>query len=77
MRHGLAVAMGLLAVVLLVGLQAYAQTPPGTILSSGGSVVIPQSSAPVWDDRQRDDGALYDPSGRLIAYYIDAGQVVP
>ncbi len=47
MRHGLAVAMGLLAVVLLVGLQAYAQMPPGTILNSGGSVVIPQSSAPV------------------------------
>ncbi|MFV9505259.1 MAG: lamin tail domain-containing protein [Oscillochloridaceae bacterium umkhey_bin13] len=48
--------------------------PPGTIIRPQGSVIIPRSSAPVWDDQRRDDGALYDPGGRLIAYYIDAGQ---
>jgi hypothetical protein len=48
---------------------------PGTTIEPRGAAFIPRSNTPVWDDRQRDDGALYDPSGRLIAYYIDAGQI--
>lgn len=50
------------------------QIPAGTIIQPGGAAIIPPSTGPVWNNTQRDDGALYDPSGRLIAYYFDAGQ---
>jgi len=51
--------------------------PPGTTMGPRGGATIPASSAPVWNDRERDDGALYDPSGRLVAYYFDGGQFSP
>jgi hypothetical protein len=30
-----------------------------------------EGGPPIWDDTQRDDGALYDDTGRLVAYWIN------
>ncbi|HEU4324510.1 MAG TPA: lamin tail domain-containing protein [Roseiflexaceae bacterium] len=45
--------------------------PIGGTLAPGQQVTFPGAGSPIWNNFNRDDGALYDPEGRLVSYLID------
>lgn len=40
-------------------------------LAPGQQVTFPGPAGFIWNNSSRDDGALYDPEGRLVSYHID------
>lgn len=44
--------------------------PIGGVLQPGEEHSFPGSEGNIWNNSQRDDGALYDAEGRLISYYV-------
>lgn len=40
-------------------------------LGPGASRAFPHSGGPIWNNSERDDGALYTPDGRLVSYWVD------
>jgi endonuclease G len=40
-------------------------------LAPGQTRVFPGPISPIWSNSERDDGALYDPQGRLVSYWFD------
>lgn len=45
--------------------------PIGGTLAPGQQVTFPGPGSLIWNNSSRDDGALYDPEGRLVSYRID------
>jgi cytoskeletal protein RodZ len=43
----------------------------GGTLAPGSSQTFPHSGGNIWNNSTRDDGALYDASGRLVSYWVD------
>ncbi len=41
-------------------------------LASGETRKFVNPVGHIWSNNQRDDGALYDPLGRLVSYYVDS-----
>ncbi len=46
-------------------------TPLAGTLGPGEERVFPSSGGNIWSNNERDDGALYDPQGRLVSYWFD------
>ncbi len=56
----------------LIGNQTH---PIGGVLAAGESRLFPNTGDNIWNNRERDDGALYNPNGQLVSYRRDiAGQ---
>ncbi|GAB4217127.1 MAG: hypothetical protein OHK0022_59040 [Roseiflexaceae bacterium] len=47
------------------------QHPIGGTLAPGQQVTFPGPAELIWNNNDRDDGALYNPEGRLVSYVID------
>jgi micrococcal nuclease len=45
--------------------------PIGGTLAPGQQVTYPGPASTIWNNSSRDDGALYDPAGRLVSYWVD------
>lgn len=43
----------------------------GVSVPANGSIDLPNGGAPIWNNSVRDDAALYDPTGRLVSYFVD------
>lgn len=43
----------------------------GVTIQPGEAASIPHSGGTIWNNSERDDAALYDPTGRLVAYWVD------
>jgi micrococcal nuclease len=48
-------------------------TPIAGVLAPGEERVFPHTGGMIWSNNDRDDGALYDPQGRLVSYWVDGG----
>lgn len=48
-----------------------AQITKGLVIPARGGADLVALNGPIWSVTGRDDVALYDPSGKLIAYWID------
>jgi micrococcal nuclease len=48
-------------------------TPLTGVLAPGEERVFPNGGSNIWSNNDRDDGALYDPQGRLVSYWFDEG----
>ena len=40
-------------------------------LGPGSTLSFTNGGGPIWNNTNRDDGALYDPQGRLVSYWFD------
>ena len=40
-------------------------------LAAGESKVFTNTGGPIWNNATRDDGALYDPQGHLVSYFVN------
>lgn len=49
-------------------------TPLEGAITPGEERVFPNASGNVWSNSERDDGALYDPQGRLVSYWVDSNE---
>ena len=47
------------------------QHPISGSLAPGEQRIFSGPSSPIWNNSQRDDGALYTPSGQLVSYFAD------
>jgi hypothetical protein len=45
--------------------------PIGGVLQPGAAFTFPGPEGNIWNNNERDDGALYDAEGRLVSYYKD------
>jgi hypothetical protein len=45
--------------------------PIGGVLAAGQFMTFTNTGGPIWNNSVRDDGALYNPSGQLVSYYVD------
>lgn len=45
--------------------------PIGGVLAAGQSQAFQNNGGPIWNNSSRDDGALYNPEGQLVSYYVD------
>ena len=50
---------------------AQTHAPLSGALAPGEERVFPNAGGTVWSNGDRDDGALYDPQGRLVSYWFD------
>ncbi len=47
------------------------QHPISGSLAPGEQRTFSGPSGPIWNNSQRDDGALYTPNGQLVSYFVD------
>lgn len=45
--------------------------PVSGTLAPGETRVFPGPAGNIWNNSQRDDGALYNPNGQLVSYFVD------
>lgn len=45
--------------------------PIGGTLGAGETKTFSNTGGPIWNNSARDDGALYNPAGQLVSYFVD------
>ncbi|NJL05017.1 MAG: lamin tail domain-containing protein [Chloroflexaceae bacterium] len=55
----------------MCSLRGAQQHPISGVLQAGETRIFVNSDGNIWNNSERDDGALYDPEGRLISYWRD------